>query len=221
MPSRCERCPALPRSALPLLPVLASLDGQHSIVRTMGSTGRNTDRCRRRYSARLSRNIVRLSSRATPDHVLLDQSTGTRLGPEMSRTELRSRSPAYSTSSTCSTRNPHSTRAETRPSWLQLKNLKQAMLPSFRPNRTLCPSAFTEVISSSDAYHSDRRGKVEMRSTPSSAIEIRAKGQPVATTPNAVDTERRSPVNMCWVTTLIDCSCRQEYEHRSPTGLDG
>jgi hypothetical protein len=60
-----------------------------------------------------------------------------------------------------------------------------------------------------------------MRSTPSSPIEIRAKGQPVATTPNAVGTERRTPVNVCWVTTLIDGSGQQGDEHGSPTGLDG
>src|ERR1700722_19617788 len=102
--------------------------------------------------------------------------------------------------------------AETRTSCLQLKTLKLAVLPSVRPKSTLCPSTLTEVIASSGEYHSDRRGKVEMSSTPFSPIEIRAKGQLVATTPNAVGTERRIPVNRCWVITLIDANGREQAE---------
>jgi hypothetical protein len=103
-------------------------------------------------------------------------------------------------------------------SCLQLKNLKQAVLPSARARRALCPSAFTEVISSSGEYHSDRRGKLEMSSTPFSPIEIRAKGQLVATIPNAVGTERRTPVNVFWATTLFDASGRLQVEHGPNTG---
>jgi hypothetical protein len=39
-----------------------------------------------------------------------------------------------------------------------------------------------------------------MSSTPSSPIEIRAKGQPVALIPKSVGTDRRTPMNVCWVT---------------------
>lgn len=103
-------------------------------------------------------------------------------------------------------------------SWFRLKNLKQAVLPSARAMRAVCPSTLTEVISSSGEYHSDRRGKLEMSSTPSPPIEIRAKGQLVPMAPNAVGTERRTPVNECWVTTL-DTNGREKVEHcaRTPT----
>jgi hypothetical protein len=97
-------------------------------------------------------------------------------------------------------------------SWFQLKNLKEAILPSARAIRVLCPSAFTEVISSSGEYQSDRRGKLEMSSTPFSPIEIRANGQLVATIPNAVGTDRRTPMNVCWVTTPIDATGREQVE---------
>ena len=98
-------------------------------------------------------------------------------------------------------------------SWLRLKNLNQGVLPSARAMSAVCPSTLTEVISSSGECHSDRRGKLEMSSTPSSPIEIRAKGQLVPTTPNAVGTQRRTPVNECWATTLIDANGREEIEH--------
>jgi hypothetical protein len=95
-------------------------------------------------------------------------------------------------------------------SWFRLKNLKQPTLPSARVIRALCPSAFTEVISSSGEYHSDRKGKLEMSSTPFSPIEIRANGQLVPTTPKGVGTDRRSPMNACWVATLIDATGREK-----------
>ena len=102
--------------------------------------------------------------------------------------------------STCSTCRPHPTSAVTMASWFQLKNLKQAVLPSVRAKRAQRPSAFTRAISSSGEYHSDRRGNLAMSSTPSSPMEIRANGQPVARMPKAVGTDRRTPMNVCWAT---------------------
>jgi hypothetical protein len=84
--------------------------------------------------------------------------------------------------------------------WFQPKNLKLAVPPSARATSALCPSALTKAISSSGEYHSDRRGHLAMSSTPSSPIDIRANGQPVATMPNAVGTDRLTPMNVCWVT---------------------
>ena len=103
-------------------------------------------------------------------------------------------------------------------SWFQLKNLKQAVPPSARAIRAQCPSALTEVISSSGEYHSDRRGKLEMSSTPFSPIDIRASGQLVATTPNAVGMDRRTPMNVCWVATLIDATGREQVKLAADDG---
>ena len=97
-------------------------------------------------------------------------------------------------------------------SWFRLKNLKQAVLPSARAKRALRPSVFTEVISPSGEYHSDHRGKVEMSSTPFSPIEIRARGQLVATSPNAVGMDRRTPMNVCRLATRIDATGRERGE---------
>ena len=79
--------------------------------------------------------------------------------------------------------------------------------------RAVCPSTLTEVISSSGEYHSDRRGKLEMSSTPSSPIEIRAKGQLVLMAPNAVGTERRTPTNELLGHHALDANGREEIEH--------
>lgn len=51
-----------------------------------------------------------------------------------------------------------------------------------------------------------------MSSTPSSPIEIRANGQLVAMMPKAVGTDRRTPMNVCWVTTLVDATGRGQVE---------
>ena len=51
-----------------------------------------------------------------------------------------------------------------------------------------------------------------MSSTPSSPIEIRANGQPVARIPNAVGTERQTPLNVRAFGTLADATGPEQVE---------